>query len=168
MLFSAGDEGHEYFVTVRGQVEVLVQGADERGKAAGYQREERKKKQRIILKAGSSFGEIAITSTDPKDWTRSAGIACLADCTFAVLSRERFLESTSAIEGRVYAALETEAGQRSELQIGLLMEYFRDQAFFNGLVSTTACQELFSLRCVFTRWALCSRRWKGCGGRPAR
>ena len=147
MLFSAGDEGHEYFVTVRGQVEVLVQGEDERGKAAGYQREERKKKQRIILKAGSSFGEIAITSTDPKDWTRSAGIACLADCTFAVLSRERFLESTSAIEGRVYAALETEAEQRSELQIGLLMEYFRDQAFFNGLalegLRRQACSMMF-------------------------
>ena len=82
MLFSAGDEGHEYFVTVRGQVEVLVQGADERGKAAGYQREERKKKSPRILRAENrgpkairrerpSFSPISMTPPRmPKGGTR--------------------------------------------------------------------------------------------------
>eukprot|EP01043_Picozoa_sp_COSAG02_P032359 COSAG02_NODE_2158_length_9635_cov_32.352139_5_plen_461_part_00 len=129
-LFHAGDDGSEYFVIVEGTVRVVLQGEDERGKAAGYNRD---KSNDILLKAGSSFGEIAITSTDPKDWKRSAGIQCVKDCTFAVLSREQYLQSTSAIEGRVYAALETPTQQRSNVQIQLLMDYFHSQPFFARL-----------------------------------
>ena len=129
-LFHAGDDGSEYFVTIEGVVRVVLQGEDERGKAAGYERDTSKD---ILLKAGSSFGEIAITSNDPKDWKRSAGIQCVKDCTFAVLSRAHYLQSTSAIEGRVYAALETPVDARGPAQIELLMGYFRSQPFFQRL-----------------------------------
>lgn len=143
-LFNAGDDGFEYFVTIKGKVRVVLQGQDERGKAAGYKRDPKKD---IILKAGSSFGEIAITSTHPKDWKRSAGIECVEDCTFAVLSRAHYLESTSSIEGRVYAALETRTQQRTNLQIQLLMKYFRSQPFFKRLslegLRRQACSMMF-------------------------
>eukprot|EP01043_Picozoa_sp_COSAG02_P025716 COSAG02_NODE_1454_length_12536_cov_347.064163_10_plen_464_part_00 len=143
-LFHAGDDGSEYFVTIEGTVRVVLQGEDERGKAAGYDRDQSKD---ILLKAGSSFGEIAITSTDPKDWKRSAGIQCVKDCTFAVLSRAHYLQSTSAIEGRVYAALETPTQRRSNVQIQLLMDYFHSQPFFVRLaldgLRRQACNMMF-------------------------
>lgn len=143
-LFHAGDNGSEYFITIEGTVRVVLQGEDERGKAAGYVHDTSKDS---LLTAGSSFGEIAITSSSPKDWTRSAGIHCVKDCTFAVLGREQYLQSTSAIEGRVYEALETPTQQRSNVQIELLATYFDSQPFFKRLglegVRRQACSMMF-------------------------
>ena len=144
VLFNAGDDGSEYFITIKGKVRVLLKGDDARGKAAGYVRDPKKD---IILKAGSSFGEIAITSYHPQDWKRSAGIQCVEECTFAVLTREHYLESTSAIEGRVFAALETSTEQRSQAMLALLMQYFRKQNFFMQLglegLRRQACSMMF-------------------------
>ena len=141
-LFHAGDEGSEYFVTIEGTVRVIPQGEDERGKAAGYVHDTSKD---VLLTAGSSFGEIAITSSNPKEWTRSAGIHCVKDCIFAALGRDQYLQSTSAIEGRVYEALETPTQQRSNVQIELLATYFNSQPFFKRLGFEGARRQAYSM-----------------------
>lgn len=143
-LFHAGEDGAEFFVTIAGTVRVILHGEDERGKNAGYVRDKSKD---ILLNAGSSFGEIAITSSKPEDWKRSAGIHCVTDCTFAVLSREHYLQSTSVIESQVHGALETDTQQRTSTHIDLLMSYFRAQPFFKGLalegLRRQACSIMF-------------------------
>ena len=107
------------------------------------------KKPEIILRAGAGFGEIALTSDDPRDWTRSAGIQCHSDgpCHFAVLGRDHYLDATAKIEGRVMHALETPSQSRTVKQLELLMEFFRNERFFKKLalegLRKQACTMLF-------------------------
>eukprot|EP01049_Picozoa_sp_SAG25_P000985 SAG25_NODE_37_length_19691_cov_19.319467_25_plen_238_part_00 len=133
-LFCIDDEGHEYFVTMQGSVRVLIRGNDERGKAAGYGRDDAtepaqpaQKKKEIVLREGSSFGEIALTSTNPADRRRTAGIQSREPSMFGVLSREHYLDATSTIEGQVFNALETPSGSRTRAQLDLMMEFFRER-----------------------------------------
>ena len=48
----------------------------------------------VILKAGSSFGELALINNAP----RRATIKCLSDCTFAILNKNQYNKAFQSIE----------------------------------------------------------------------
>jgi CRP-like cAMP-binding protein len=85
-VFHSGEEGSLFYVILAGSVAVL----------APYRRKDGKEDYNllVVLKAGDSFGELALISNKP----RAATIYAREDCHFAVLSRTDYLRILSKIQ----------------------------------------------------------------------
>lgn len=85
-VFHAGEEGSQFYVILAGSVAVL----------APYRRKDGKEDYNLLvtLKAGDSFGELALISNKP----RAATIYTREDCHFAVLTRTDYLRILSRIQ----------------------------------------------------------------------
>lgn len=73
VVFQQGEMGTKFYIILEGQVKVLMQ-------------EHSLSRQVGNLKAGSSFGEVALV----KDQQRMATVQCISKCYFAVLTKEVF------------------------------------------------------------------------------
>ena len=81
-LCQEGEPGHEFFVLLRGEVEIW-QANDPLDPEAGQTCLAR-------LHAGVTIGEVALIEDNPKKCLRSATVRCATACFFGVLARDEY------------------------------------------------------------------------------